>query len=274
MPVVVPYWGGKYKLSKYLIPMIPKHKHYIEVFAGGLSMFFHKAKAEWNCINDLNSDIVNLYMVIGDEYLFNIFARKVYYALKSREYYDQIRKRVKSGFKVSIPDVERAFDYYYFLRNSFNGRIDTAFSKDISGWTLSMLDTLNFARKALDGVIIENMDFVKLIEKYGGKEDAFWYFDPPYTMADKEGYYTLNFNENQHYELSNRIDIINATTDSKIMVSYDDSKLIRELYKDYHITELKTKYAGNVSDPSKEFTELVITNYKPQQQEMLSLYNG
>ena len=43
MPVVIPYWGGKYKLSKVLIPMIPKHKHYIEVFAGGLSMFFHKA---------------------------------------------------------------------------------------------------------------------------------------------------------------------------------------------------------------------------------------
>ena len=270
MPVVIPYWGGKYKLSKVLIPMIPKHKHYIEVFAGGLSMFFHKAKAEWNCVNDISNDLANLYMVIGDEYLFNIFARKVYYAIKSRAYYDQIRQNITKENQFTLPDVERAFNYYYFIRNSFNCRLNTAFNKDITGWTVSMLNTLKFARERLNGVIVENMDFSKLIDKYGHKENAFWYFDPPYTMADTEEYYLWTFSEDQHIQMFKDIEMICATSDAKIMISYDDSEFVKQLYKNFHITEIKTKYSGNRSNPDEEFTELIITNYNHQQQESLN----
>ena len=200
MPVVIPYYGGKFKLSKRLIPMIPPHKHYIEVFAGGLSMFFTKVKAEWNCINDISKDLVNLYMVIGDRYLFNTFARKAFYMLKSRAYYDQIRYEVKSNDSFIMPDVDRAFKYYYMIRNSFNGRLNTAFSKDTSGWTTNILDGLTFARKALDGVIIECMDYKDLISKYCSKQNAFWYFDPPYTMAKDEGYYISTFTDRNNFK--------------------------------------------------------------------------
>ena len=48
--------------------MIPPHDRYIEVFAGGLSMFFRKKKANVNIINDLDSDIVNLYESIRIDY--------------------------------------------------------------------------------------------------------------------------------------------------------------------------------------------------------------
>ena len=51
-PIVIPYYGGKYELSKVLVPLIPPHKRYIEMFAGGLSMFFRKTKAKWNIVND------------------------------------------------------------------------------------------------------------------------------------------------------------------------------------------------------------------------------
>jgi len=39
-PIVLPYYGGKYEMSKTLIPLLPPHERYFEVFAGGLSMFF------------------------------------------------------------------------------------------------------------------------------------------------------------------------------------------------------------------------------------------
>ena len=41
-PVVIPYYGGKWELSKQLVPMLPVHIRYIEVFAGGLSMFLER----------------------------------------------------------------------------------------------------------------------------------------------------------------------------------------------------------------------------------------
>ena len=59
-PVVIPYYGGKYELSKRFIPLIPPHDRYFEVFAGGLSMFFRKNKAIWNVLNDKDNNIVNL----------------------------------------------------------------------------------------------------------------------------------------------------------------------------------------------------------------------
>ena len=33
-PTVIPYWGGKYELSRKLIPMMPPHTRYFEPFAG------------------------------------------------------------------------------------------------------------------------------------------------------------------------------------------------------------------------------------------------
>ena len=46
-PVVIPYYGGKYMLSKQFVPLIPPHHRYFEVFSGGLSMFFRKDKANY-----------------------------------------------------------------------------------------------------------------------------------------------------------------------------------------------------------------------------------
>ncbi len=63
-PVVIPYYGGKFTMSKRLVEMMPPHKRYIEVFAGGASMFFRKKKADWNVLNDLDNDIVNLYICV------------------------------------------------------------------------------------------------------------------------------------------------------------------------------------------------------------------
>ena len=80
-PIVLPYYGGKYEMSKKLIPLISPHERYFEVFAGGLSMFFRKTKAKWNVLNDKDNDIVNLYMcvLLKKEELVNI----IIYLLKN-----------------------------------------------------------------------------------------------------------------------------------------------------------------------------------------------
>ena len=55
-PVVIPYYGGKFRLSNQLVPMLATHERYIEVFAGGLSMFFRKKKSSYSVINDIDND--------------------------------------------------------------------------------------------------------------------------------------------------------------------------------------------------------------------------
>ena len=67
-PVVIPYYGGKFELSRKLVPRLPQHSRYIEMFAGGLSMYFRKKKCEWNVLNDKDNNLVNLYMTIAEEF--------------------------------------------------------------------------------------------------------------------------------------------------------------------------------------------------------------
>ena len=50
--------GGKSKLKKKIISIMPQHKVYVEPFIGGGSVFFAKEPAELNIINDKDKDIV------------------------------------------------------------------------------------------------------------------------------------------------------------------------------------------------------------------------
>ena len=51
------------------------------------------------------------------------------------------------------------------------------------------------------------------------------------------------------------------------MVCYDDEPEIRELYKDYNIKTIDTKYVGASPEKRGQIrTELVILNYEPKEQ--------
>jgi len=55
--------GNKSKLAADIIQYFPSHKIYIEPFFGAGGMFFNKPRALHNLVNDLDSDIFNLWYV-------------------------------------------------------------------------------------------------------------------------------------------------------------------------------------------------------------------
>jgi DNA adenine methylase len=57
------YIGGKNRLAKRLISLFPKHTTYVEPFAGGAQVFFHKEPSEVEVLNDLDGEIVNFFRV-------------------------------------------------------------------------------------------------------------------------------------------------------------------------------------------------------------------
>ena len=62
---IVPWLGGKRRLAKHILPLInDDHQTYVEPFAGGAAMFFMKEQSKVEVINDINSDLVNLYRVV------------------------------------------------------------------------------------------------------------------------------------------------------------------------------------------------------------------
>ena len=41
------YFGGKQAVASRLVPMIPEHELFVELFAGGLAVFFRKTNAKF-----------------------------------------------------------------------------------------------------------------------------------------------------------------------------------------------------------------------------------
>lgn len=64
----ISYYGGKLNMLKHILPLIPKHRIYTEAFFGGGAVFFAKAPAEGEVINDTNNIIVNFYEVIQTDF--------------------------------------------------------------------------------------------------------------------------------------------------------------------------------------------------------------
>ena len=263
-PIVIPYYGGKYELSKTLVPLIPHHNRYVEVFAGGLSMFFRKSKTKWNVLNDIDNNIVNLYMCVihkHDELIENLF-----WIPKSRELFLDFREEIKENREIEIPDPKQAAKYFYCIRNSFNKLIHTPFSmnKDMNkNWD----EEFKYSRMFLGGATIENLDFGTLFDKYYPKEDDFWYLDPPYIVATEKGsYYMNNFTIEDHTRLRDRVNEIDEAGGS-FMVSYDYRPEVKELYKQYNVQTLNMRYTGATKDARKvKRKEYIIMNYEPTYQ--------
>ncbi len=274
-PVVIPYYGGKFELSRQLVPRLPKHSRYVEMFAGGLSMFFRKARADWTVVNDKDNNLVNLYMSIAEK--FDEFCECIRWYVKSRTQHQLLKKYIidiSSEVDISnIPDVKRAARYYYLVKCSFNNNPQGTFSKNSGDWNPStFIEDLKLSRRHLDGIVIENLDFRTLVEKYIPSSDDLWYIDPPYFVAAKrKDYYIHTLQHDDHLDLLNICDRINDAG-GKFMVSYDDNDNVHELYKQYNIEAIPVIYAGQTT--KREYkNELVITNYsQPTIQE--NLFDG
>ena len=263
-PIVIPYYGGKYELSKVLVPLIHHHKRYIEVFAGGLSMFFRKHKVEWNVLNDIDNNIVNLYMCVIEKH--DELVKNLFWLPKSRKLFLDFREEIKENNKIEIPDPVQAAKYFYCIRYSFNKLVHTPFSmnKDMNkNWD----NEFEYSKKFLGNATIENLDFETLFSKYIPREEDFWYLDPPYFIATEKGnYYMNNFSVEDHLRLKECVDKIDEYG-GKFMVSYDYRPEVKELYSKYNIQTINLKYSGATHDARKtERKEYIVMNYEPVSQ--------
>ncbi|MCZ3210686.1 DNA adenine methylase [Acinetobacter baumannii] len=247
--------GGKSKLAKTIIEMLPEHKTYVEVFGGAGWVLFKKTPSSLEVINDINNDLVNLYRVL--KFHFDAFLSEFEMLLISRAQFDDF-KRDQSG----LTDIQRAVKFYYLVRSAFGCQLDGSFSYSKgkpSGLKLGdrLREHLVSIHERLQKVVIENQSYGQVIDRLD-RPDTLFYLDPPYW--DCENMYGKGiWSKEDFYTLKDRLDKIKG----KFILSLNDVPEVRELFKDYQMTHRKINWSVNTKAAHEEHNgnELIIYNF-------------
>src|ERR1017187_9322656 len=111
------YIGGKNRLAAKIISLLPEHTTYVEPFAGGAQVFFHKRPSEVEVLNDLDGEIVNLLRVC--QWHHEELIRYLKYTVASRSWFDLLAKTDPA----TLTDVQRAGRFFYLQKNCFGGLV-------------------------------------------------------------------------------------------------------------------------------------------------------
>ena len=259
---ILKYPGGKWRISEWIISQLPVHKVYCEPYFGSGGVFFNKAPAYIETINDINGDIVNLFRVIRERpkdlaavLELTPWARDEYRACKEPAADELERaRRTLVRHHQSFGTTNSGLNTW---RNSqtYNGPRCAAQWNELPETVMRICDRLKTAQ-------IENVDALTLIERYNDP-DTLLYLDPPYLQGlRKRNMYKCEMTDKQHVEL---LELIKSSK-SKICLSAYDNALYNEQLKGWYTSEKPT-----TAQMGKRRIEKLYMNYRP---DLLALYNN
>ncbi|MEM3502174.1 MAG: DNA adenine methylase, partial [Candidatus Bathyarchaeia archaeon] len=128
---IIPYVGGKTFLLKHLLPLIPPHEIYVEVFGGGAALLLNKAPSKYEVYNDVDGELVNLFLTLRDDS--ERFRSRLEGIPYSREIFQRWSREFKTGNSLPEDNVERAVRFYYVISSSVSGKFGQGWSFGRSG---------------------------------------------------------------------------------------------------------------------------------------------
>lgn len=241
--------GGKSRLRKEIINMIPGHICYVEPFFGAGWVFFGKDTSEVEVINDKDQELINLFRVIKEHP--GELERILQYEFVSRDKFD-FYKKVEIEY---LTDIQRAARYLYIISNSFASRgVSFGYGALKKPSQKIFEDDFTRLRDRLKNTYVENKDAMDIIERYD-RENTFFFCDPPYYETSG---YKEKFTKENHIQLR---DILRKIS-GKFLLTINDHEEIRVLYKGFNIKEVQVNYSvSRQKEARKDYGELIITNY-------------
>ena len=242
--------GGKSRLLKHILPLIPPHVCYCEPFAGGLAVLLAKERSDLEVANDLNGDLVHLYRNV--QYHLPALLDEVEWVLNSRKNLQEFIAQP------GLTEIQRAARWLIRNKISFAGKM-TSFGVCRTGGggasssRAGILESLRAFNARMDRVMVENIPYERCIKTYDAKE-TFFFIDPPYLNSDPSLY------EGWSEEQVTRLREIVASIKGRWLLTIDDSPFNRRLFKGCRIQAVKT-YNGGVNHahlPKAKFGELII----------------
>ena len=250
---IIPWIGGKRRLARHILPLFPAHTCYVEPFCGAAALFFSKAPAKAEVLNDINGELVNLYRVV--QHHLEEFLRQFKWALTSR----QIFKWLQATPPEPLTDIQRAARFFYLQKNAFGGKVagQTFGVATTAPPRLNLLrleEDLSDAHLRLAGATIEHLDWAECIRRYDRPATLF-YCDPPYWGTTGYG---VGFELAQYDRLAE----LARSIQGKMVISVNDIPEMRQAFGGLAMERVEITYAvGGKGRPAGRSGELVIRSW-------------
>lgn len=282
---MLPYIGGKNKMSNWITSYIPNDINtYVESFGGQFWVFFkmdlsrypNLKKIVYNDFNPLNS---NLFRCLEDHQRLLKECERIPVQQKGQfptpsecqDFFNNAQLEIYSkDFKIdTTPNYDAAAKYALVLSSVFSGA-NPSKSKfiDLKGKYHSKFTSFKNKlkdpkwQKLFNSIThVENMDFEDLIKKYDSK-NSYFYCDPPYYIVGEGTYYSNHdFTREDHERLANCLKSIKG----KFSLSYYDFQQLSEWFPKDKYTwkqmEFHKAAMAKFGEKQTKGTELLIMNY-------------
>lgn len=288
--------GGKTQLITDIEKVLPrefmtKKFTFVEPFVGSGAILFwilnNFPNVEKAVINDINSDLTNVYKVIASNPMELISILKnlqeEYHSIdleveNKREYYTQKRTLFNTR---STDKVTQAALFIFLNRTCFNGlfRVNKSngFNVPIGSYKKPMIcdaDNIFAVSEVLQKVEILTGDYQQTL--LYAEKPALFYFDPPYKPLSKTSSFNTyskdEFDDKEQIRLRDFCKTLNTLDHHWILSNSDvkgkdmDDNFFDDIYEDFNINRVFARRSINANaDKRGKLTELLITNYKNEQ---------
>lgn len=259
---VIKRHGGKYWMAGGIAEILDRipHTMYAEPFCGSANVLLNKKPLAHEMINDVDSGLLNFFLVIKAHY--EEFCRYASHFISSREYFNLLAS--ENG--VLLTDIQRAVIYYHRSKLSFQGGLRSfvgggeLFERKPLTFDSVSESVKNFSER-LRGVVLENLDWKKMVSRLDCKECLF-YLDPPYYGYEDD--YGKNVFDTNEWE--NMVKILSGLVGSFVL-SINDTEEVRRLFGRFSMEEVTARWAcGN--EGGQKVKELLFSNVKSKQTEL------
>ncbi|QIO23074.1 DNA adenine methylase [Haloarcula sp. JP-L23] len=256
---VFPFPGGKSRLASWILDLVPEHRCFVEGFGGAAGVLANKDPdtSTVEVYNDLDEDLVHFFEVLRErpgelvEWLSSVPYSRAVHSDWAKAYYRGYRPK---------DDLKRAGQFFYLRYTQWGGGYDSfngfATSK-VSSRAVSFSNKLDRLRTFADrfsDVVVENLHWRDLVDKYDDAETVF-YFDPPYVGT--EDYYPAS--DITHSEFVDAL----ADLDGHVLCSYQD---LPDGADELHVLarDGKNHINSGKSGSANETTEHLLLNFEPE----------
>lgn len=262
--------GGKRQIIDVIKKRMPeKFNDYYEPFVGGGAVFFNINANNNIYINDINTQLINVYQQIKYNPIdLMLCIDEINLPKVNLDRYIFLREKFNEKIINANLDVDMAALFMVINKYCFNG-IYRVNKKGLYNVPWNKKETSIIYEKEnilavhnkLKETKICNGDFEVVLQT--AKKGDFIFLDSPYAPLNDnsfDAYTKTGFLEADHIRLANefaRLDKIGCY----VMLTNHNTELIRNLYKNYKIEEITVKRLVNSDAKNRIGREIIITNY-------------